>query len=182
MAYTGATETVTASTAFTTDGAVAEQLDPGGITPPVGGGGTIILPDTPGVIDVTNPTTGEPGSVVVIPEDPGDLGTRFTNLNTYLLLIEARRLSSTVNGSSPQNHRYRGHREAHKFNLEMQRTVTLCCSLFLTLRAANVTLTTSEVDDMYPTDAEISSFYHSAEQLRFIEWLTLKDEDKRWFV
>lgn len=146
---------------------------------PDAGGGTIQTPDIP----IADPGDGSsPGSSTVVPEVPGDLGTRFTNLSTYLLLIEARRQSSTINGMYPYNHRYRGHREAHKFNLEMQRTVTMCGLLYLSLRDANTSLTTSEIDSMYPTDTEIQNYYHCSEQLRFKEWLLIKDEDKRWYI
>ena len=64
----------------------------------------------------------------------------------------------------------------------IQRLVTLCCKLFLTLRTSNTTLQTRETIDMYPTDTEIQEIYHVREQIEFKEWQLLKDSNKKWFA
>ena len=166
------------------DLAVSAELGVGGGTGSTigiqpGGGG----PSTEPVADtVQSDNFGSNGSVTVTPEVDGDLGSLYMNLNTYLLLQQSRRQNSTLNGIYMPNHRYRGHREANKFNLVIQSMLTQCVSMFLTLRTSNLALTTSEITDMYPTETEIQKVYHVQQQLRFKEWLLMKDEDKRWFV
>jgi hypothetical protein len=165
----------------------AIQVAPGGGGPPIGsdtigndiiGGSIIINSDTIGAAE----TFGEVGSSPVTDGVPGDLGDLYASTNRKLLLVEALRRNSTFNGIVPSNHRYRGHREAPKFNLTMQKLVTICARLFLTLRTANLLLEGSELDDMYPTDTEIRKIYHISAQIRFKEWQLLKDDNKKWFV
>lgn len=122
------------------------------------------------------------GTDVVTPEIPGDLGTLYLDTNRFLLLAEARRENANFNGLSAVNLRFRGHREANKFNLMMQKLVTICGSLFLTLRTSNITLTTRESEDLYPTDTEIQTLYHIREQITFKEWYLLRDDNKRWYL
>lgn len=166
--------------------------NPGGIGPEGGAGGTTTpvpgLP-VPGLdmfqsfeISLGNADLGgDYGSQVINEETEGDLGSAYMDLNRYLLLAESKRENSSFNGVSHVNHRYRGHRESNKFNLMMQKVVTICASLFLSLRAANQILKTRELDDMYPTDTEIAELYHTRVQITFKEWQLLKDDDKRWF-
>ncbi len=114
--------------------------------------------------------------------DNDDLGTTYLSYSTYLLLKESRRLSGDFNGFMRPNHRYRGHREANKFNLSMQKLITVCTKLYIDLNTANDLLKTSETNDVYLTEAEIRDMYHISEQLRFKEWLLLKDVDSAWFI
>jgi len=107
---------------------------------------------------------------------------KYQNLNKFLLLTEARRTSASFNGTTPINLRFRGHREANKFNLMLQKLLTICARLFLQLRAIDITLKTRELNDMYPTDTEISELNHIREQLKFKEWMLLKSDDKRWYT
>lgn len=125
---------------------------------------------------------GAKGSQTITPEVPGDLGTRYLDLNTYLLLQESLRKSSTLNGIRPLNHRFRGHRESYKFLLPIQRFITICGSSYLALDTWNTALRTQETVDMYPTEEEMQAYLHSLEQIRFKEWLLLRDSDRRWFI
>jgi hypothetical protein len=165
--------------------------NPGGIGPEGGAGGTTTpvpgLP-VPGLdmfkefeVSLGDVSLDGYGSQVLNEEIAGDLGETYLNLNRHLLLSEARRDSAAFNGISHVNHRYRGHRESNKFNLMMQKVVTICNALFFPLRAANQILKTRELDDMYPTDTEIAELYHTSVQIMFKEWQLLKDDDKRWF-
>lgn len=125
---------------------------------------------------------GIPGSQVVIPEVPGDLGSIYTTLNTYLLLVESRRENASFNGMTKINNRYRGHREAFKYNLIMQKLAAISAQLYLILKSANDTLKTRETVDAYPTDTEVAEIYHIQAQIKFKEWMLLKQEDKKWFL
>jgi hypothetical protein len=166
--------------------------NPGGIGPEGGAGGTRApIPGLPvpgidmfqefevGLGDVD--LDGTYGGQVINEETSGDLGTAYLDLNRYLLLAESKRENSDFNDVSHVNHRYRGHRESNKFNLIMQKVVTVCARLFLSLRSANQVLKVREMDDMYPTDTEIAELYHTRIQIVFKEWQLLKDDDKRWF-
>ncbi len=133
-------------------------------------------------VEIGDAATGGPGSQTVTSEVGGDLGSRYQSLNSFLLLQEALRENASFNGMRSLNHRYRGHREAGKFNLAIQQVLAMCVTHYLTLKEANTTLQDQELDEMYPTDAEIQAFYHIREQIEFKEWLLLKDENRRWFV
>jgi len=140
-------------------------------SPGYSAGSNTNLDDTTAVTDTDIPLS-----------DTNDLGTTYLNYSTYLLLQESRRLSGDFNGFIPPNHRYRGHREANKFNLSIQKLIAVCTKLFIDLNTANETLKTSEANDVYLTEAEIQNIYHISEQLRFKEWLLLKDVDSNWFI
>ena len=126
-------------------------------------------------------TAGRRGVRVVIPEIPGDLGSQYADLNEILLMAESHRALGSFNGMSSVNHRYRGHREANKFNLIIQKVASLCSRLFLQLRSSNNTLKTRESASMYPTDTEITLIYYIQSQIAFKEWLLLKDDNIKWF-
>lgn len=154
-----------------------------------GSGGTIPPNDLPGdtLIDPGNDLGdaedgGLPGTTVITSETPGDLGTLYLDVNKYLLLMESRRENATLNGIVPINHRYRGHREAPKFNLFIQRVLALVSSLFLTLRSSNAALKTKELTSVYPTEGEIQNIYHVRKQIEFKEWQLLKSDTTRWFL
>lgn len=163
----------------------------GGSGPPGGGGGIgsypPILP-APGegmfkdLDDSLGASSkgGVQGSQSVYSEIPGDLGSLYMNLNRFLLLAESKRENQTFIGLVSYNHRFRGHREAHKFNLFMQKLLTICSSLYLDMNTANNSLRTQELQ-VYPTDTEITEVYHVYQQIRFKEWLLSKEEDDRWF-
>lgn len=126
-------------------------------------------------------TGGVEGSQIIQPEIGGDLGSLYLDNNKFQLLSEARRRSSFFNGISRVNNRYRGHRESGKFNLIIQKFLTISCSLFSTLKPANTSLTTTELADTYPTEEEIQHIQHINIQITYKEWLLMKDDDKRWF-
>lgn len=125
---------------------------------------------------------GQPGDTPIVNETPGDLGSQYLNLNRFLLLAESRRENADVNGITSVNHRHRGHREGSKFNLILQKLITLSCSFFLTLRTWNTTLKTRETTQMYPSDTEIENIYHIQAQIQFKEWQLMKDDNRLWFI
>lgn len=149
-----------------------------------GGGSTEnggIGPDTIQHITDINPVSALRAEDIVTSEVPGDLGSIYLNANRFQLLAESRRENASFNGMSSVNQRFRGHREANKLNLIIQKLVTICGGLFLTMRTSNLTLITRESTDMYPTDTEIEELYHTREQITFKEWHLLKDDNKRWY-
>jgi hypothetical protein len=149
----------------------------GGSSTPGGTGPTTIQQ-----ISDVDPVASLSSDKIISSEKPGDLGSLYLDKNRFLLLAESRRDNASFNGLATVNLRFRGHREANKFNLIMQKLVTICASLFLTLRSSNKTLITRESTDMYPTDTEIEELYHIREQITFKEWLLLKDDNKRWYL
>lgn len=157
---------------------------------PIGGGGFGGGPDpveaTPTEIisrNLGSPDTGGYFGTDVVTEDiPGDLGTLYLDKNKFLLLKESIRENASFSGIPEINIRYRGHREANKFNLVLQRLLTVCAYFYLQLRASNELLTTRELVNMYPTDDEISYVYHVQTQINFKEWMLLKDDNKRWYT
>jgi hypothetical protein len=137
-----------------------------------GGIRDVIIPPTPGII---NPKT--PGTV----ELPGDLGTIGKTWDTLAMIQKAYRSSASANFYTPWNHRYRGNREAFKFNLFLQRIGQMIAFVTLTLRTKNTTLATKEAA-LYSTDTELAAVQHIREQIRFKEYMLLRDNDKRWFI
>ncbi len=121
------------------------------------------------------------GEIPLIEDVPGDLGTRFMSENTYLAIIESRRANANLLTFSSPNMRFRGHREAVKFNYCIQRILNLCVTLYLSMKTKFDALTTQEAA-IYPTDTEVSEIYHVLEQIRFKEWLLLKDDNIKWFI
>lgn len=139
-------------------------------------------------VELVSPNMGSPesggnfGTDIVSEDIPGDLGTLYLDKNKFLLLRESLRENASYSGVPDVNIRYRGHRESNKFNLVIQRLVTVCAYFYLELRSCNVVLTTRELDDMYPTDTEVSCIYHVQSQISFKEWMLLKDDNKRWYT
>lgn len=113
---------------------------------------------------------------------PDSLGTMPSSSNQSLTYAESLRENSNNNGMVTVNHRFRGHREAYKFNLLMQKILTACGNLFLILRQANNRLTEQELNSVYPTETEVALITHIREQVRFKEWLLLKDDNQKWFI
>lgn len=111
----------------------------------------------------------------------GDLGDPNYNFNTRLLLNKAYRETAQENVLTPLNHRYRGNREAWKFLLPMQRLLAFSSSEYISLEERYRNLETTESQSCL-TDDEISTIYHIMKQIRFKEWLLLKDTNVRWFV
>lgn len=113
-------------------------------------------------------------------EIPGDLGELFSDAVQNSFISQSLRKSAAENFFAPRNHRYRGVREAWKFNLAMQQLITLIASTFTTLKTKYANLKVSETTIM-PSATELAVIYHCREQLRFQEWIVQKDEDKEWF-
>lgn len=113
-------------------------------------------------------------------ELPGNLGSLFTDDAQQSLISTALRISSAENFFRPRNHRYRGVREAWKFNLAMQQLMTLVAYTFTILKTKYAALKVTETAIM-PTSSELAVIYHCREQLRFQEWIVQKDDDREWF-
>jgi len=90
------------------------------------------------------------------------------------------RLVSGENLLTQYNHRFRGARESNKFNLAIQTLQTQFANSFLTLRSKFSNLENDEAA-LYPSVTEIAAVQHVREQLKFKEWLKLKDGDVSWF-
>lgn len=140
-----------------------------------GGGSNAINPS-----DITPPSLTTNTSPPPIEAIPGDLGQRHIGGSTQVLIAQAIRKTSSDNLFRPWNHRYRGHREAWKFNLIIQQLQAVGAKLFLLLKGKNDNLKISEQEIM-PTEAEIALVYHCREQVRFHEWRLLKDANRSWF-
>lgn len=80
------------------------------------------------------------------------------------------------------NHRFKGHREAFKFNLVLQQTLSTISKFTNLSKALMNTLESLERTVMYPTDEEISLFYGTWVQLKFREYHILRDANVRWFT
>lgn len=147
---------------------------------PTSGGGTTVT--TAGTDTGLGSPTYTVGSNEVIAEIPGDLGTRSRTQSTDLLLKEAYRSNASLNLFRPWNHRYRGHRESNKFNLNIQNLLLVSAQTYRTLRSADEALQALEMTTLYPPDADITNIYHIHAQLVFKEWMLLKDDNINWFV
>lgn len=142
-----------------------------------GSGGGVII-DPPGL-----PPIGPPRRPPVGEEDPGDGDRpgRKPPSRQPELISEMLRLNASAGYMRVWNHRFRGHREAFKFNLLMCSalgTMQLCTGK---LKPLNSSLSTRE-RAMYPTDIEITNAYHVRAQITFIEYMLLRDDDRRWFI
>lgn len=78
------------------------------------------------------------------------------------------------------NHRFRGVREAKKFQLAMQRVAGQVLRNREALLTPETALAAAE-DAVYPLDADIAKAQHVLEQTRFYEWVRMKKLDTRWF-
>ena len=104
---------------------------------------TEIVPQdiTGGVSSVTEGSIVEHGQEAISPgalttggsffqaEIPGDLGELFSDAAQNALISASLRRSASENFFTARNHRYRGHREAWKFNLAMQQLMALVASM-----------------------------------------------------
>jgi hypothetical protein len=81
----------------------------------------------------------------------------------------------------PWNHRYKGHREAFKFNAVMYNCIALFQKMTNILAQKNENLGVSE-SGIYPTSSEVSAFNYVRNQIRHKEYLLMRDSNKRWFV
>lgn len=115
-----------------------------------------------------------------IEEVPGDLGKTPRGFSTLVMLARARREAGNENVYARLNMRARGPRETSKFIHVMGKALAAAAKYSETIRAKDTALAAVE-DYVYPTDAEIQNLNHLRVQLRFHEWVLLRDRDKRWF-
>lgn len=113
--------------------------------------------------------------------DEGNNNTRIEERGRNYLRAKSIREIASLNIMRPWNHRYRGNREAFKFNLILQRLLATSAICFNTLKDRDVPLRNREIV-VGPTDAEVALFYHIREQIRFREYMMLRDSNTRWFV
>jgi len=133
----------------------------------------------PAVEPLNDPTNYRPGSGIIRPDVPGDLGTIRQTFSQALFAKECFRSNSSENILVATNHRYRGHRESNKFNLNLQSILCTIVKFSEILRSKDSNLNTRE--RTYPTDDDLSKMNHIREQLRYIEWALLKDTGTKWF-
>lgn len=107
--------------------------------------------------------------------------TRVEERGVDYLRSRSLREVANENLMRPWNHRYRGHREGFKFNLHLQRLLAQCAYQFNTLKTKDSNLDTVE-SEVYPTDSEIALYSHVFTQIRFKEYLLMRDANVRWYV
>lgn len=117
---------------------------------------------------------------------PGDLGQRLITNQTADLVQRAYRVNSAENVQRSWNHRFRGQREAFKFNLLMQQVLTLSALVFATLEPRNRSLRVQEfltgpASSTTAANSEVALICHIRAQIDFKEWLLLRDADIKWF-
>lgn len=170
--------------------------------PGSGGFGDNEIPDIPhdgsgtstGGSDLGGTTGGGSGSGVGLgvtdlaqDEVSGDLGSLpITNLRKEFL-TKSLRLNAADNVPRLHVHRYRGQREAFKFNYYLQSVMSLSAYVFWALRDRDENLRVQELatgpaEHSTPTSSEVALIYHIQAQITFKEWLLSKDQDVRWFV
>lgn len=114
----------------------------------------------------------------------GDLGSRYIS-GSYLVYITQSLRDFAAGGANAglnyPNQRYRGWREAHKFNLVIQEMAAASAHVYSTLITRNNALSVSETQDAYPTDEEVALLYHIRAQTRLREWLILRDISVTWY-
>lgn len=174
----------------------------------VGGGGELEIPDIPyggsgtgGGGTSGGGTTGGGGNsgggdsnglgidndTIVQNEVGGDLGQGLITSTRQEFLTKALRMNATQNVPRLHVHRYRGHREAYKFNYYVQSIMQVAAYNYFVLRDRDATLQATEVS-MGPassstaTSSEIALIYHIHKQITFREWMLSRDTDVRWFL
>jgi hypothetical protein len=125
------------------------------------------------------PTQDQP--VLAVDEIPGDLGQLGVSEELANISVQAVQQSRGLNVPSQSNCRYRGPREAVKFNLLAQSVLWLAAQVKLTLQPVEEEIET-KLDNIYPSDDDIASVRHAVAQLRFLEFLKLKGSNVRWFA
>jgi hypothetical protein len=121
------------------------------------------------------------------PEVPGDLGQQSLSSQTQDFQARSFRSNASANIQRPWNHRFRGEREAFKFNLLIQQVLSLAAYAFYILEPWNRLMKVREFlagtgSSSTPANSEIALIYHITLQLEFKEWQNLKDSDVRWFL
>lgn len=119
--------------------------------------------------------------ISAVEEIPGDLGQQGVSEELANISVQAVQQSRGLNIPSQSNCRYRGPREAVKFNLLAQAVLWLAAQIKLTLQPIESELET-KLNNTYPSDDDIASIRHAIAQLRFLEFLKLKGNNVRWFA
>lgn len=120
-----------------------------------------------------------PQNQTVVPEIPGNLGSIGMTLNWWTMLNDSVSSNANSNLCWPSNHRYMGHRESTKFNLQIQQLQMILVANSSTILTSNQPLAIDELS--YMSDSDLAALNHIQVQLQFIEWLTLKNESTFWF-
>lgn len=96
------------------------------------------------------------------------------------LVARAIRESGKENLAAPINMRFRGHREADKFNLMLGKFIGFAVRTDGTLTDSYSKLLPREME-IYPSEAYIQRIYHLREQIRYFEWNIFKNLNDRWW-
>jgi hypothetical protein len=132
--------------------------------------------------------TGTGGNTTLSQQDvPGDLGQRTVTVLADVLIRKALRMNASQNVARLHVHRYRGHREAFKFNYYVQSVMQQAAYTYFMLRDRDKSLRTVELalgpaSSSTATSSENAMIYHVRKQVEFREWMLSKDADIRWFV
>lgn len=150
------------------------------------GGSSVLGTDITTVVVYDNLEETVRATGVSTEQTPGDLGYRFVTNQTQDLLTRAYRSNSSLNLFHNWNHRFRGQREAFKFNLLMQQVGALSALVFCTLEPRNRAIRSREfltgpTHSATPTSSEVALICHIRAQIDFKEYLLLKDADILWF-
>lgn len=99
----------------------------------------------------------------------------------YILGIESFASNHlSIDNISPMNLRYRGHREAYKFNLSLHQVLSMVFKAHKSILTSTTTIKPTEIN--YPlADATISSIQHVRAQVKFQNWLKTKTPEDIWF-
>lgn len=119
--------------------------------------------------------------ITAVAEIPGDLGCVGLSEEAANFSVQAVQQSRGLNIASTSNCRYRGPRESVKFNLMAQSVLWLASQVKLTLQPVESEIAEKRVNT-HPTDEDVALIRHALEQLRFLEYLKLRGNRRKWFA
>ena len=114
-------------------------------------------------------------------DDSNKFNSLTYSLEEYILGIESFASNNlSIDNISPMNLRFRGHREAYKFNLTMQQVLSMVFKAHKSIVLSTSVIKPIEVS--YPiSDATISSIQHVRAQVKFLNWLKTNGPEDIWF-
>lgn len=114
-----------------------------------------------------------------------DESNKFNSLaytfEEYILGIESFASNHiSIDNISPMNLRFRGHREAYKFNLPLHQTLSMVFKAHKSILISTSTIKNVDINYLI-SDATISDIQHVRAQVKFLNWLKTKRPEDIWF-
>jgi hypothetical protein len=114
-------------------------------------------------------------------DTPNKFNSLSYTLEQYLIGFASYEKNHTsIDNITTSNCRFKGHREAPKFNLALQQTLNAVFKLHKTLQTQNLLLNPFDINYSI-SSANISSIQHLRSQVKFQNWLQTRRPQDTWY-